>query len=187
MLKKIYIGFLSLLLLFIAVGAAILFFRSRTNSEQTINKGKFIVKNGNIYKNGSSLKYSGTIVDTVESKIIKYSVVDGKKNGNFFIMYLNGMVQIEGNMLNNKNEGLWKYFYPSGKLESEGYFKKDIVSKKWTWYYENGNVKETGVFINGKRNGKWTLFFRNGDIKAIFLFKNGNVVNVVRANELKNT
>ncbi len=187
MLKKIYIGFLSLLFVFIITGMGILVLSNDAHNRKTIDSGEFVIIKGNIYKSGSSKKYTGTIIDTVYKKIIKYNVVDGQKNGGFYIIYPTGVVQIEGNMLNNKNNGLWKYFYPSGKLESEGYFHDDVVSDKWTWYYENGNIKETGVFINGKRNGRWTSFFRGGKIKAIFLFKNGNVISIINPGEIKNT
>jgi antitoxin component YwqK of YwqJK toxin-antitoxin module len=185
-MKKIYISILLALLVFIVVGSVILVQRNSQTRDSVFDNGNFFVNNGYIYKDGSSKKYSGTIIDTVSDRVIKYNVVDGKKNGEFTIFYSTGKVQIQGTMKDNKNNGLWKYYYQSGALESEGEFKDDLVSDKWTWYYKNGKIKETGIFIKGKREGKWTSYFINGEIKAIFLFRNGNVIDVINAGDLKN-
>ena len=144
-------------------------------------KGKFYIKNGLIMNPVNNKIYTGKIVDTVQKKIIEYNVVNGLKNGEFVIRYLNGNLQIKGTMKDNKNSGEWKYYYPSGQLESVGNFKNDVVSDEWIWFYQNGNRKEKGIFVNGKREGKWDLYDGDGKIKTIIYFSNGKIITKVMA------
>ena len=136
-------------------------------------------KNGIIYDQATNKPYTGRIIDTTSSRILKYNVKNGLKNGEFAIYFLNGKTAMYGKIKDNKNEGKWRYYYPNGKLESQGYFKNDIVIDKWVWYYSNGQKKEEGNFIDGKREGAWQMYEKDGTLKATIFFKNGNVVNTI--------
>ena len=146
---------------------------------------KFYIKNGLIYNSGNNDIYSGKIIDTVNDKIIEYNVLDGLKNGEFVIRYLNGNYQIKGMMKDNKNFGEWKYYYASGQLESIGTFKDDVVSDEWVWFYENGKRKENGNFVKGKREGRWNMYDENGNLKSILYFNNGRMITKFEAQESK--
>ena len=136
-------------------------------------------QDGVIYSRATDEPFTGRIIDTVGTRIIKYDIKNGLKNGEFAIYFLNGKKAIYGKTKENKNEGKWSYYYPNGNLESQGYFKDDVPVNKWTWYYSNGEKKEEGNFINGKREGIWKLFKENGALKSNIYFKEGNVVNTL--------
>ena len=131
-------------------------------------------KDGLIYKQKSEKPYTGIIVDTINNKITEYNVKDGLKNGRFKISYVNGQVEMEGNMLNDKNEGEWKYYFPNGQLESIGNFENDKPSGKWIFYYATGNKKEEGKFKEGKREGKWIEYDSTGIVKNFINFSVGD-------------
>ncbi len=136
-------------------------------------------QNGIIYSQATDEPYTGRIIDTTSSRIIKYDVKNGLKNGEFLICFLDGKTAMYGKIKKNKNEGKWSYYYPNGKLESEGCFKNDIVIDKWTWYYSNGQKKEEGNFLEGKREGVWKMYKADGTLKTTIFFKEGNVVNTI--------
>ncbi len=173
-------GMLFILLLILSVGIILY---SNSLSRPQVNK--FIIRNGLIVNPDNQNVYTGRIVDTVQSKIIEYNVVNGEKNGEFIIRYINGNFQIKGNMKNNKNSGVWKYYYQSGQLESVGKFKNDVVSDEWIWFYQNGKKKESGVFVDGKRDGKWNIYDENGNLKSILYFSHGKIITKLDAEESK--
>ncbi|MCL5029586.1 MAG: hypothetical protein M1480_11300 [Bacteroidetes bacterium] len=151
-------------------------------SEKNV-KADLIVKNGLIYKNGSNVPYTGKEKAKVYKRTIEYDVVNGKKNGEFKILFLNGKPEMIGQMVDNSNEGLWKYFYPNAQVESEGNFKNNMVDGRWTWYYENGSLKEEGKYLKGKREGEWISYKKDGSISEKKIFKDGNEVST---NSIKN-
>lgn len=136
-------------------------------------------KDGIIYNQATDKPYTGRIIDTTSSRILKYDVKDGLKNGEFAIYFLDGKTAMYGKIKDNKNEGKWSYYYPNGKLESQGCFRNDVVIDKWIWYYSNGQKKEEGNFVSGKREGAWKMYKKDGTLKATIFFKGGNAVNTI--------
>jgi len=139
-----------------------------------------VIRNGLIYKQGDNLPYTGHVKDTVENKIIGYDVVNGLKNGEFFITTLAGNSSISGFVENNKNVGTWKYFYDDGCLESSGDFSDDKPHGKWSWYYKNGKVKSEGNYVSGKPEGRWIRYDIQGHPNLIIFYSRGNIVNEVK-------
>ena len=117
-----------------------------------------------IYRKGETKPFTGHEKARIEDKIIEYDVVNGIKQGDFKLYFLNGKPQIEGKLKDNKNVGEWKYFYQSGELESKGEFENDKPKGEWTWYYPSGKIKERGSYFEGKRIGKWQQFDEGGRI-----------------------
>ena len=117
-----------------------------------------------IYKKGETRPFTGHEKARIEDKIIEYDVVNGIKQVDFKLYFLNGNLQIEGWLKDNKNVGEWKYYYNSGELESQGEFANDKPKGEWTWYYPSGTVKERGNYFEGKRIGKWQQFDERGRI-----------------------
>ena len=166
--------FLKILILF-----SFLFFITSCNEKNArISKSNILIekRDGLIYKQKSDKPYTGIIIDTVKNKIMEYEVKDGLKNGQFKISYLNGKVEIVGDMTNDKNEGEWRYYYPNGQLESVGNFKNDTPSGKWTFYYETGIKKEEGNYQEGKRDGKWVEYDSTGKVINYTNFSKGDTV-----------
>ncbi len=117
-----------------------------------------------IYKKGETKPYTGHEKARIKDKIIEYDVVNGIKQGDFKLYFLNGDVQIEGRLKDNKNVGLWKYYYDTGELESKGEFENDKPKGEWTWYYPSGKIKERGNYFEGNRIGKWQDFDEAGNV-----------------------
>lgn len=139
-------------------------------------------KDGLLFRNGEEKPFSGIVVDTLDTKVIEYYVLNGYKHGDFVVYSETGQIEIFGNIVDNKNEGEWKYFYSNGQLESEGAFHKDKSTGKWKWYYPNGQLKAVGFFINDEKVGTWKFYdevgrvinectFLNDELRVIRNFK----------------
>ena len=155
------------------------------SNENHGNKQLIYTKNNIIYRQGSSTPLTGTVIDTINKKIIRYDVVDGLKNGDFKIKLINGQVEVEGHIKNNKNEGKWSYFYPNGKLESEGYFNNDVAVDKWIWYFMNGKIKQEGYYKNGLKEGGWSFYDASGTIQAKIYFHDDKIVDRIDYSKIK--
>jgi len=145
-------------------------------SKKNDNNNELIMKNGLLYKPGSDVPYTGQEKASLRSRIIEYDVVNGVKQGEMKISFMNGKPQIIGQMIKNKNVGHWKYFYETQQVESEGDFKDDMPDGLWTWYFPAGNVREQGNYDSGRRTGKWITYDSSGKITVVKLFKNGELV-----------
>ncbi|MDR3627236.1 MAG: hypothetical protein P4L45_10410 [Ignavibacteriaceae bacterium] len=140
------------------------------------NRTDLIKMNGLLYKSGSNVPYTGREKAVLKGRIIEYDVVNGVKQGEMKISYLEGKPQISGQMVNNKNEGHWKYFYENSQVESEGDFKNDMPQGLWVWYFQDGKVREKGEYVSGKRDGKWLTYEENGKISVVKKFKDGELI-----------
>lgn len=134
-------------------------------------------KDGLYYKYSSHRLYAGTIIDT-NDVIIQYSIIWGKKNGEFITHYLNGQVEKFGFIQNNLNEGEWKYYYPDGTLESKGFYENSKAEGKWIYYYSTGVIKTEGYYLNSSKEGKWIFYNTDGNIENIRYYHNGNITEV---------
>jgi antitoxin component YwqK of YwqJK toxin-antitoxin module len=141
---------------------------------------RIVVRSGLIYKLGEDSPYSGQIIDTLESKVIKYNVVNGLKHGEFSISTLGGNFSVRGFVEKNKNVGSWEYFYDDGSLESIGSFENDKPHGNWIWYYKNGKVKSKGNYLSGKAEGRWIKYDERGNLNLMIYYSNGEIVSEVK-------
>lgn len=138
-------------------------------------------KDGLIYNSNNDKLFTGTVLDTADV-IIKFQVVNGKKNGSFKTFYLNGQVEKSGLVINNENEGKWKYYYPNGQIESEGNFEDNMPEGKWISYYENGDKKCEGMYKDGKQEGIWTYYDDHGEIISMVVYRDGEFLDLQERN-----
>jgi antitoxin component YwqK of YwqJK toxin-antitoxin module len=174
--KSVYYIFLVIeftyLLLFVVA-----FLNTKFKSHKTNN---IFIKDGLIYHGNESTPYTGNILDTLENKvIIEYSVVNGIKEGGFFISTLAGVFTVYGHINDNKNVGRWEYYYDSGQLQCTGNYYNDLPTGKWKWYYKNGLEKSEGIFVKGKKEGKWTEYDEEGNPIKIINYYNGEMLSMV--------
>jgi antitoxin component YwqK of YwqJK toxin-antitoxin module len=176
---KVSIPFILMSVLFVT---AIVIIAPLVSSVQKIDKTsvRIVIRSGLIYKLGESLPYSGQIIDTLESKVIKYNVMNGLKHGEFSISTLEGNFSVCGFVENNKNVGNWKYFYDNGSLESVGSFTDDRPHGNWIWYYKSGKVKSEGNYLLGKAEGRWTKYDERGNLNLMIYYSNGEIVSEVK-------
>ncbi len=166
----------SLLIKFVAISFAVIILAGCNRYYNTHN---IYVKDGLIYKQGESIPFTGRILDSLDSKIVEYDVVEGLKNGEFCVSNFNGVFTVFGSIKKNKNVGIWSYFYESGQLESKGNFKNDLPHGKWQWFYKDGTLKSEGYYINGNQEGEWKSFSEHGLLKSITRFTGGIETNKI--------
>ena len=76
----------------------------------------------------------------------------------------NGILSLEGKIVDDKREGLFKGYYPSGELMSVGKFVKGKREGKGKIYYENGQVSTENEYRNGKPYGIWKYYDGDGNL-----------------------
>lgn len=134
-----------------------------------------------IYSKGTNIPFTGKMLDTLDNKlIIEFNVVNGFKQGEFYLLKMDGSYAVLGYMNQNKNDGDWKYFYDNGNLECAGSFFSDEPSGKWIWFYKNGIVRCEGNYINGKPEGKWIKYDQEGNITVIINYYYGEVISYLQ-------
>ena len=176
---KVPLLFILISVLFVS---AVIILAPIVSTVYTIDKASFriVVRSGLIYKLGEDSPYSGQIIDTLESKVIKYNVVNGLKHGEFSISTLKGNFSVRGFVEKNKNIGSWEYFYDDGSLESIGCFEDDKPHGNWIWYYKSGKVKSEGNYLSGKAEGRWIKYDERGNLNLMIYYSNGEIVNEVK-------
>jgi len=66
------------------------------------------------------------------------------------IFYENGVVHMEGDVIDGIRTGPWKYFTKKGVLESEGEFLNGDPTGLWKWYTPKGKVWRKANFSKPK-------------------------------------
>lgn len=144
------------------------------------NPGKISFNEEVIYSQDTDIPYTGKMLDTLDNKlIIEFNVVNGIKQGEFYLIKMDGTYAVRGHMNKNKNDGIWKYYFENGELECTGNFDDDEPSGKWLWFHRNGLVRCEGMFLNGKPEGQWIRYNQDGSPAIIIKYRSGEVVNYV--------
>lgn len=147
------------------------------------DSNKIIFEEEVIYSKDTDIPFTGRMLDTLDNKlIVDYNVVNGLKQGEFYLLKMDGSYAVLGHMNKNKNDGDWKYFYDDGQLECSGSFIDDKPSGKWIWYYKNGIMKCEGNYINGKPEGRWTKYDQKGNTITVVNYYYGEVVSLLQLN-----
>lgn len=76
----------------------------------------------------------------------------------------NGVLELEGKIVDNQREGEFKGYFPSGELMSVGKFVKGKREGKGVIYYENGQVNVENEYRNGKPYGIWKKYDEDGNL-----------------------
>jgi antitoxin component YwqK of YwqJK toxin-antitoxin module len=169
--------FLSVTLV-VAILSIIIFNSKEFHQDQY--KTSLFLKNGVIYVEGESFPFTGRMLDTLDNKMmVEFDVVNGLKNGEFFLYSVSGKLKAYGYMQNNKNTGTWEYYYDNGQLECTGEFKNDKPIGKWFWYYENGVRKCEGIYLNGVPEGNWMKYDNDGYPGLLINYYSGEIISIV--------
>ena len=75
----------------------------------------------------------------------------------------NGVLQLEGKIVDNQREGEFRGYYPSGALMSVGNFVKGKREGKGKLYYENGQVNIENEYCDDKPCGVWKKYDYEGN------------------------
>lgn len=76
----------------------------------------------------------------------------------------NGVLQLEGKIVDNQREGEFRGYFPTGELMSVGSFVKGKREGKGTIYHENGVVNVENEYRDGKPYGIWKYYDEEGNL-----------------------
>lgn len=76
----------------------------------------------------------------------------------------NGVLQLEGQIVDNQREGEFKGYYPTGELMSVGKFVKGKREGRGIVYHENGMISIDGYYKNGEMTGVWKYYDEEGNL-----------------------
>lgn len=84
---------------------------------------------------------------------VLYCQGENVQNGYAKILYGNGQISSEGNMINGKPDGYWRTYYVNGVKKSEGNRRNFLLDSTWIFYDEKGDTTEKINYVLGKKNG----------------------------------
>ncbi len=76
----------------------------------------------------------------------------------------NGVLQLEGKIVNNEREGEFRGYFPSGELMSVGKFVNGKREGKGKIFFENGKVNIENEYRHGKPHGIWKYYDEEGNL-----------------------
>ena len=82
----------------------------------------------------------------------------------------NGVLQLEGYIMDNKREGEFKGYYPTGELMSVGVFVRGKREGRGKIYFESGKVNIENEYLNGKPYGIWKYYDEDGNLVDVKSF-----------------
>ena len=83
----------------------------------------------------------------------------------------NGVLSLEGKIVDNQREGEFRGYYPTGELMSVGSFVKGKREGKGKIYFENGVVNIENEYRDGKPYGIWTYYDEEGNFVDVKEYK----------------
>ena len=84
------------------------------------------------------------------------------KDGLVQILFEDGKLAAEGEVLKGKRIGAWKHYYDDGRLLAEGLYVEGSKHGKWLFHYGQGTPRAEGKFVSDARQGIWREWDRNG-------------------------
>ncbi len=102
-------------------------------------------------------------------------LVNGNKEGDWYIFSYNGNLKTLAHYENNEPEGRWETFYITGEKNTDGGWKKGKRHGPYTLYWPNGQIKEKGNYDNGTISGEVINYNSNGSISEVTQFNSKGV------------
>ena len=83
----------------------------------------------------------------------------------------NGILSLEGRIVDGKREGVFKGYYPTGELMSVGKFVKGQREGQGKIYFRSGKVNVENMYRNGEPYGVWKYYDEAGNITDVKEYK----------------
>ena len=115
---------------------------------------------------GFSIEY-----DEYGAVIAEGEYLEDEKEGKWNFNY--GDHKSEGEYSIGMRHGKWKSYYSDGVLNFEGEFIDDNPNGNHTWYWPNGLKKTEGKYIMGLKDGDWNKYNYDGTPFITISYKNG--------------
>ena len=101
---------------------------------------------------------------------------EGTLEGVFVQYFPNGKINISGTFENNIQTGLWKTFYLDGNVEMVGEMLDGKRYKQWNYYYNSGKVKEISNYnVDGELDGELITYDEYGTLVSESNYKNNKI------------
>ena len=82
----------------------------------------------------------------------------------------NGVLQLEGKIVDNQREGEFRGYYPTGEIMSVGSFVKGKREGKGTIYFESGKINIENEYHDGNPSGTWKYYDEEGNLVNVRKF-----------------
>ena len=96
---------------------------------------------------------------------LKYTLVDGKRDGVMQRWDEQGNLREETEYVKDMKHGKVVYYYPSGKKEIEGFFSRGQRASVWRGWHEDGTLKYRSEYRDGELTG-WKNFLEDGETET---------------------
>lgn len=139
------------------------------NDQTIIQKGVF--QNGK--KEGKWLE--GGVFGGENYKVVIYNNGKKIKKDQINEVYITGEKYSSGTLVNGKRDGEYKILFKNGTIKVEGNFNEGHPVGIWREYHENGNSSSIAKYSNGYLNGESISFFKDGSLKSKITYVDGQV------------
>lgn len=114
-----------------------------------------------------------TYFDTGGSKraIERWSI--GKKDGEQFTYYADGIVAEKGTWMKGVQQGPFEQSFENGQLKHRATYQQGEPEGLVTYFYPSGKKEIEGGMVNGDRDGTWYYFNEDGSMQIQVLYKQG--------------
>jgi len=79
-----------------------------------------------------------------------YTYTDGELTGPFVSYGNDGVVVVEGMLLNGRKHGTWSVWYDETQKRQECQYVDDVLSGKCTYWFIDGNLQREETYSDGK-------------------------------------
>lgn len=98
-------------------------------------------------------------------------IIDGEKTGKWTYFYENGNMISTVDYIDGRENGLTTIYYENGNINSKGKLIDNIKEGYWETYFDSGVLANNGEYKSGEREGKWIYYHENGTVKDIGVYQ----------------
>ena len=124
------------------------------------------------------MKKKGTITELInydlDGKVISTFKIKGKEL-DFDNLTVNGVINIEGKIVDDLREGTWKYYSNYGSLAKTTNYENGVLSGVEQVYYINGAIYSSTTHNNDMLNGPYLEYHMDGSLKQQSSYKNNDL------------
>lgn len=104
-----------------------------------------------------------------------YVEKEGKKDGQFILLYPSGKKKTESYYVDDKLHGPSTFYQEDGKVLAKSWYIYGKKQGKSFWYYPSGSLYSIQRFLNGLWHGQQDYFFDNGNQKTLMTYHHGKL------------
>lgn len=142
-----------------------------------------VFRDGLYFQKFSDVPFTGQL----DEGLIRGSIKDGKRIGQWVEFWENGQLRSKGNYKNDQFHGHWVRYHENGELDRKRNYRNGVLDGPSISYFDNGQLGCDGSFKDGENHGEWTCYYRNGQLESKSSYINGKLDGVVVTYETDGT